>query len=90
MSDPAIEASRRAFGALWPDQGDFEFNFDSGQRQWADSAAREALKPIREKHVAYEVGTPDGDRWLECISCCGQDWPCETAKLIYTTEELER
>ncbi|WPH57795.1 hypothetical protein [Mycobacterium phage WXIN] len=75
MTDPAIEASRRAFGALWPDQGDFEFNFPSGQRQWADTSAREALRPIREL--------------VECWEEYGDEPDLDDLKgLIYATEEL--
>lgn len=41
--DPAVEAARRAFCVLWPDQGDPEFNFLGRQRDWAILAAREVL-----------------------------------------------
>lgn len=64
MNDPAVLAARRAFGNLWPDQGDFEFNFDSSTRQYAVDAAREALKPLRELHHRYTV---------KATSCAGGD-----------------
>lgn len=43
MNDPAVEAARRAFCILWPDQGDPEFDFIGRQRDWAILAAREVL-----------------------------------------------
>ncbi|AHN84268.1 hypothetical protein HEATHCLIFF_51 [Mycobacterium phage Heathcliff] len=55
------------------------------------------MEPIRELHRP---------RWSNCINACcsGEDcrlrdrvcehcevdWPCDTAKLIYTTEELDQ
>jgi hypothetical protein len=74
MNDPAVLAARRAFGKLWPDQGDFEFNFDSSTREYAVDAAREALRPLQELH------RQDGDY---CWSCDHTYWPCATARLIY-------
>lgn len=79
MSDPAVEAARRAFDKLWPDQGDFEFNFDSSTREYAVDAAREALAPLRELHRR------DGDY---CWTCDHTDWPCPTARLVYSADEL--
>lgn len=55
MTDPATQAARRAFGWLWPDQGDFEFNLPTGQRAWAILAAEEALKPIRAHHLRRDI-----------------------------------
>lgn len=75
MSDPAIEAAQRALES-----------HTGGVLQMAD-IAREALKPIRELHKPYSVDEPDGT-W----SFCNHDhlsWPCETARLIYSTGELE-
>lgn len=43
MSDAATMAARRAFNQVWPDQGDFEFEFQGVHRAWATLAAREAL-----------------------------------------------
>lgn len=43
MNDPAVEAARRAFCLLWPDQGDVEFDFLGKQKSWAILAAREVL-----------------------------------------------
>ena len=49
-------------------------------------AAREALKPIRELH-RVERGEYEDECY--CVEC-GNHWPCATAKLIYSSEELER
>lgn len=46
----------------------------------AVAAAREVLEPIRKLH-RRNVESPG-----ECMHC--GVWPCETAKLIYKTEEL--
>lgn len=54
------------------------------------AAAREALKPIRQLH--YGIYGALGDQAF-CVSCWSPNgptaWPCDTAKLIYTAEELE-
>ncbi|WP_396902478.1 hypothetical protein [Mycolicibacterium sp.] len=76
MSDPAIEAVKRAVAA--PCIGSDEV-----------ASVREALKPIRELHKPEVVRSPDDEQWTECAVCYGAYWPCATAKLIYTTEELE-
>lgn len=89
MSDPAIEVAQRVWHA-WT-------YTDASLKDLAEAAAREALKPIRELHKTS---------WDNCINACcsGADckhrtqicghcwdqWPCDTAKLIYTTEELAR
>ena len=62
----------------------------------AEAAAREALAPIRELH---KPGTEAGYEDEPYCETCGhydglsadfthQPWPCDTARLIYTTEEL--
>lgn len=49
-------------------------------------AAREALKPIREKHrPVKQYAHPDSG--LDCLEC-RRCWPCDTALDVYTTEEL--
>ncbi|QWT30292.1 hypothetical protein OLP41_gp005 [Mycobacterium phage I3] len=75
MSDPAEEAAQRAMRKV--------HDYPRPNHDLI-AAAREALKPIRELH--YKV--PDG-RYPKC-STCEYDWPCATAYLIYTTEELEQ
>lgn len=97
MSDPAMEAARRAFADYWPDQGDFEFAH-SNEGRFGIDAAREALAPIRELHKPSEwwncinaccSGEECRNRSRYCGTCDDSDWPCATARLIYTSEELE-
>ncbi|QFP96590.1 hypothetical protein SEA_SMOOCH_99 [Mycobacterium phage Smooch] len=87
MSDPAVEAATRVMKLVYA--------YPTPNRDLVVTA-REVLKPIRELHRP---------RWSNCINACcsGEDcrlrdrvcehcevdWPCDTAKLIYTTEELE-
>lgn len=82
MTDPAVEAAQRA---VWQMTSGAQSSVDV--RVAARVAAREALKPIREVHRPTGWGG-------ECVVCFdsegrGRQWPCDTAKLIYTTEELE-
>lgn len=83
MSDPAIEAAQRALES-----------HTGGVLQMAD-IAREALKPIRELHKPLFVEAQDatGTDAELCDVCRNErgyrvEWPCETAKLIYSAEEL--
>lgn len=93
-----MDAARRYWAEVEPDcplQDDIE--------EWgmggaiASGAAREALAPIRELHRPH---TEDG--WEDepyCLTCAHetrtsrdlsyQPWPCATARLAYTTSELE-
>lgn len=77
MSDPAVEAAQRAYAVNCADATVYDE---------AVTAAREMAKPIRTLHA------PEYDEDLESNQCyeCSDDWPCDTAKLVYTTEELER
>ena len=79
MTDPAVEAAKRV-GKTLP------YGFSS-KLYPSDLllAAREALAPLRELHkqATDEYGCP----WLIC-SDCDHNWPCPTAKLIYSDEEL--
>ena len=89
MSDPVYEAAERA-----------ELNYNGGPprdwRNWERSArktrqmvaAREALRPIRELHKPTSNGTP-GHPMPYCVGC-GEDWPCQTAELCYTSEDLDQ
>lgn len=84
--DPAVQAAQRAdemCDGTWIDGG----------RELAVTAAREALAPIRELHRPTEhtrlVGFP---RAYQAEPYCVEDqksWPCDTARLCYTTGELE-
>ncbi|OBK04042.1 hypothetical protein A5637_13250 [Mycolicibacterium fortuitum] len=91
MPDPAAEAAQRAWDEL------IDLHRDNrapgpNENPWltAKRSAREALKPIRELHKPAVVRSPDDEQWTECTSCYGAHWPCDTAKLIYTTEELDQ
>ena len=57
---------------------------------WTDTITErdEALAPIRELHrLDKELSCGDGC----CDTCeCGHPWPCDTALLIYTSEELNQ
>jgi len=91
MSDPAVDAALRQlkeqFGTQWtPTAGEDGRPFYTVRVR--TEAAREALKPLRELH--YSVRDCIGLRI--CPECTCRDsqvmWPCATARLIYTTEEL--
>lgn len=76
MSDPAAAAARRALVTNRGHGNSTACEIDS---------AREALKPIRELHKqAYRVDSPEG----MCCTHDGHRWPCPTARLVYSTEEL--
>lgn len=83
--DPAIEAARRAAKSLNASRVAGAY-----ARVTTDTAtaAREALAPIRELHTRGLVDNPYYDNEYECVECM-DPWPCATAKLIYTTEELQ-
>ena len=78
MSDPSIEAAQRA-GSGWYSAREVE-------------AAREALRPVREKWEAWNGEWELGPTWdvegnaQHVIQLLLKD----LAPLIYTTEELER
>ncbi len=81
MTDPAIEAAQKIWECHEPPY-------------WSSAlvaAAREALKPIRQKH--YPVAYINRQRC--CVKCYDDKgkphlWPCPPALDAYTTEELER
>lgn len=82
MSDPAVEAAQRACSSYLHSRRTGNPDVDH-PRRCLEAAAREALGPIRDLHrpEPYAQG-PD-----YCMGCDSK-WPCETAKLAYTTEEL--
>ena len=115
MSDPSIEAAQRLIDK-YGDLADLPMDRDD-----LIAVAREALKPIREKHkpmviqcVAPDCGAEICDHEDDCpvdypVTVCatcwgiaemanpyhGEDrigdhlfWPCDTALLTYTTEEI--
>lgn len=75
-ADPAVEAAKRATAphAVSP---------FVGPGRYALYGAREALAPLRELHTRRQK--------MHNAICdeCRTYWPCATAKLIYTREELE-
>ena len=87
MADPAVEAAQRAI-PVPPPSWMLEDGVIDGLSDYGIAAARGALKPIRELHQSTVMETPY-DRWLGCNGC-GGDWPCETARLVYSSEELDR
>ncbi|QAU06599.1 hypothetical protein SEA_WILLIAMBOONE_96 [Gordonia phage WilliamBoone] len=89
MSDPAVEAARRAW-AKGP-CNDIEFR-EHEDGLWSPNAmvttAREVLAPLRNLHklAPYALSNPNPAPF--CLDC-DQDWPCDTAKLIYSEDELQ-
>lgn len=81
MSDPAIEAARRVevmrlAGKLGPQTRE-------------EAAAREMANPIRDVHKPEDNWSFERQSLDRNCAECDVEWPCYTAKLIYTTEELE-
>ena len=71
-------------------------DIESLHRAHVAAAIREALAPIRALHIrGTEAGYEDEPYCETCGHYDGlsadfthQPWPCDTARLIYTTEEL--
>lgn len=82
-SDPAVEAAQRAWAAMAQDMP----WTDGGECEELVTAAREALAPIRELHQPHDG--PWGRDCGTCYASSGVEWPCPTARLIYTDDELE-
>jgi hypothetical protein len=96
VSDPAVEAAQRAHAEWYPNDGTVSLI--------SISAAREALQPIRELHKprwdncmnACCSGEQCRNRTRLCEGGCDEYvngehdfWPCATALLVYSAEELE-
>ncbi|SDT83690.1 hypothetical protein SAMN04488548_12728 [Gordonia westfalica] len=84
MTDPAVDAAQRACEP----HGVSHF---VGPGRYALRGAREALAPLRELHRLD--GCPERDdctdpEHLTLCSGCYQEWPCRTAPLIYSSDEL--
>lgn len=90
MTDPAIEAAKRSAPEAFGTRG--ELNSPNSVRgALAVTAAREALKPIRELHRRLDRATLKYtlDDRVVCSHCLGPvDWPCATGRLIYSESEL--
>ncbi len=86
MTDPAIEAARKAVnGGLGFPNGPVD--------AFAVQAAREALEPIRDRHRPFDrpVGFMSKETERVCTYCMGpKKWPCLDALDAYSTEELEK
>lgn len=81
MSDPVVEAAQRAWvmNAGKPPY--------PTERELMEAAAREMAKSVQELHKPVTRTDYTDERWTECTSCCGE-WPCETAKRVYPSEDL--
>lgn len=78
MTDPAIEAAQRALVAT---------RGHGNSTVCEIAAAREMAKSVQELHRRRASGAGLGYR-AYCDEC-GYLWPCETAKRVYPSEELE-
>lgn len=89
MSDPAIEAARRAWNERYDPEA-FESSAEGfGFASRMTAAAREALASIRQLHAkAYLNDNMYEPAEWDCGEC-ESPWPCATARLIYNTQELE-
>lgn len=82
MTDPAIEAAQ---------QVPMVYYLSANKQALAEAAAREMAKSVQEVHrpVAYI------NRQRCCLTCWDNNgkphlWPCETAKRVYPSEELNK
>lgn len=73
MTDPAVAAAER----VTQPRG---IPWAVGPGRYALHGAREALAPIRELHRPDDSAVCAG---------CDMPWPCATAHLAYTTDELK-
>ncbi|SLG48075.1 Uncharacterised protein [Mycobacteroides abscessus subsp. abscessus] len=86
MTDPAIEARAKAIARI----GDGLAGVSLGYA--AECGAREMAKTVQELHkrvvaaVWWHIDPEDPTVYIQCS--CGSEWPCETAKRVYSSEEL--
>jgi len=94
MSDPAVEAARRAWVERYGESQLPRFYENCAEEEdvaaFVAAAAREMAKPLRDKH--RPIGYINHTRC--CVTCWNSKgkphaWPCPVAPLIYSTEELE-
>lgn len=89
MSDPSIDAAQRAW-----DFSDWNTYTACSEGSLAVAAAREMAKSVQGLHkrvvaaVWWHIDPEDPTVYIQCS--CGSEWPCETAKRVYPSEELER
>lgn len=94
MTDPAISAAQRAWCELYPNSNAKLFyrglhttaNYGAMSKNLV-SSAREMAKSVQELHRPVD---DYGDGILHCFSCSPERWPCETAKRVYPSEELNQ
>jgi len=99
MSDPAVEAAQRV-----NEEATYSYavevdgiTHEYALKRVARAAAREALVPLRELHRPMDEDEGRGPHWPReyCAACTHEDdgvwmaWPCATARLIYSSAELE-
>lgn len=89
---PAVEAAQRAWVERYGEDQLPRFYEkcaeDEDVAAFITAAAREALRPIRELHQ-LKVAWLTEDAYCEH---CGRNagWPCATARLVYSAEELNQ
>lgn len=90
MSDPTVRARARALDYIGAGMPNVSLGYA------AEVGAREMAAPVRRLHFPLYVSAQDatGRDAVLCSACRNErgyrvDWPCDTARLIYTTEELE-
>ena len=97
MSDPAINAAQRAWDERYRSTEHWIFEnslADDGLAKGLVAAASEMAKSVQELHkrvvaaVWWHIDPEDPTVYIQCS--CGSEWPCETAKRVYPSEELER
>ena len=96
MSDPAIEAAQRAWAERYGENLLSRFFEDCDDEEnvaaFVTAAAREALKPIREKcsELREFANSLDGVGMSETVIGAGIRHALDSiAELIYTSEEIE-
>ncbi|WVX88622.1 hypothetical protein SEA_CHEESETOUCH_80 [Gordonia phage CheeseTouch] len=86
--DPAIAAAQRAWDARYVGRlvSTVESAEHDGLGALAIAAAREMAAPVRKLHI-QSTRIPSAD-YRRCITC-HTSWPCDTARLLYSSSELE-
>lgn len=85
MTDPAVEAARRA----WQAEGWGDGPLAMSEGHLAEAAAREALRPIRERH-AHWVAELEKSPLPATAGAIALVVLADLAPLIFTTEELNQ
>ncbi|CPT90333.1 Uncharacterised protein [Mycobacteroides abscessus] len=89
MTDPAVEAAQRALDGMPALSEPLEQPvFKALLRDVGAAAAREMAKSVQELHKPEPGPHIHDDTPWTCCADCGDEWPCETAKRVYPSEEL--